>query len=324
MKKLLPNFNLSSFLSSSSPLASSVLSALDMIDKFLLTEQASGVSALNSRSDVTQHHLAAFACKLKHKELLDHLHAVDKERLRSMSSKGALAFLSAIPSSPELLIPSHLMPIVISSFLGAPFPLRQPHHCLCKKELDPDGLHLSLCNFRAPQHLHDMICSVLMDLARQAGSHVSPASSLLHLNPDRNTVPDFRISSSSPSEIDTVVDVQIRNPCAPSSFDSSGRPLSIASYAEQQKIEKHAAACAAAHMNFKPFVLERFGTLAPHASSLFNRLIGQIPPDIFSPPNWSARSASSYWHQRLSITLWGGSARELFGLWHRTRIADAR
>ena len=157
---------------------------------------------------------------LRHKQLTDRLSAEDVARLHSMSSKGSLAFVSAIPSSPDLLIPSYLMPTVISSFLGAPFPLRQPQHCLCQKELDSQGLHLSLGRFRAPQHLHDMVCSAVMDLGRQAGCHVSPASSLSHIRIDDNKLPDFRISSSSPSGIDTMVDVQIRNPCAPSSFDN--------------------------------------------------------------------------------------------------------
>jgi hypothetical protein len=231
-----------------------------------------------------------------------------------MSSDGSLSFLSAIPSAPELVIPSHLIPIVVTSALGAPFPLHQPRFCLCKQELDQFGHHLSTCHYRAPQGLHDRLSEVVCALARFAGHHVSPASYLLHLNPDKNTVPDFKISSSFPAGRDMIVDLQVRNPCAPSAFDSVGNSKPILAYSEQAKTSKHQAACLSVHADLIPFIIDRFGSFSSSASSLFNCLINEIPGDIFVPVNWSARTASAYWHQRFSVSLWAGAAREMFCL----------
>ena len=106
------------------------------------------------------------------------------------------------------------MPIVVSQFLGALFPLRQPHHCLCGEHLTL-RLHLSVCHFRAPQHLHDMLVNRVTALARDAGYQTSNAHSLQHLNLDSNIVPGFRLRSSFPAEPDIICDFQLRNPVPP-------------------------------------------------------------------------------------------------------------
>lgn len=89
MPKLISDFSLLSFLSSSSSLASSVSSALQMIDQFIASGHIPEMPAPISPGDVSQHHLAAFSNELRSKELL--CHAVDKERVRSLSGPHAPA-----------------------------------------------------------------------------------------------------------------------------------------------------------------------------------------------------------------------------------------
>ena len=97
------------------------------------------------------------------------------------------------------------------------------------------------CAHRCAQRVHDQLVTVLSDLARAAGSHASPASSLLHLALDgSNTVADFKVSGLCTAEKDTIVHVEVRNPCAPSSFSCSyGAPRPIAEYAATAKMAKH-------------------------------------------------------------------------------------
>ena len=162
-----------------------------------------------------------------------------------------------------------------------------------------------------------MLC--LSAFARLAGHSSSPASSLLHFDQDSNIVADLNISSSSPVQSDTFIDVEICNPIAPSSFDIHNRPKSVALEAERAKITKHGRPVSAAmRCNFVPFIMERFGAFAPQARSLFNRLSHEIDPDSFFPVNWAARTSPAYWQQRLSISLWGGHAQEIHDLWLRS------
>ena len=322
ISKILPHFDFDVFWSSSSYLVPSVSSAFKYADAFLASIPASSEVAIKTMGDVVQHHLAAWSNKNRSDELLQSLDVKGKVRTSSESGKGAAAFLIAIPSTSDLLIPSYLFPIVICNYLGVAFPYVLPQYCVCENAIDRHGEHLSLCPHRAAQRSHDNVVACIKDLAHQSGHGCSGASSLLHFNPDSNVVADLRINSSIPSKPDTVIDVHIRNSCAPSSFDAHNNPLPIAMYAEHSKEAKHAAYLRAAHCSFVPFVMDRFGTLAPKAISLYASLVKQVPLDCFEADNWAARTPLQYWPQRLSVTLVASEAKEEFNLWYRASMRE--
>ena len=108
-----------------------------------------------------------------------------------------------------------------------------------------------------------------------------------------------------------MIDVSIRNTIAPSAFDSHGRPKAVTLQAERDKRAKHGQYVESMHCNFCPFIIESFGHMGPQATTLFNKLVREIPLDSFSPPNWAASSPADYWAQRLSACVWGGHADEL-------------
>ena len=309
-------FDLPAFLSSNSPLSQQVSLAQATVDHLLVSFSSNDKSAPSSRVAVKQQHIATFALRQRIKNIDLLLPSPrDQIRLSTLRSKPSSSFLSAIPSSYDLLINSNLMPLVLSSFLDLPFPLSLPRFCLCGFSSPLHKIfseHLCVCNWRAAQRAHDFLAHSVSELARQAGHSVSGQSSILHYNPDNNTRADIKISEASPALPSTIVDFEIRNTISRSSFDSSsGLPKPVLLTAEKEKTNKHSTSCTQMGCRFVPFIVDRFSALAPQADRLFNSLINEIPPELFVSPNWSASSPLSYWKQRLSVNIWSSLAHEV-------------
>ena len=158
-------------------------------------------------------------------------------------------------------------------------------------------------------------------LANSAGHTCSPASSLVGLCPDSRIVPDLRINGLSAAERDNIIDMQIRNPCAKSSFDQNGNPISVARKSERDKRTKQGEAAESVYAYFTRFVMERYGVKAPAASSLFCNLIVEVAAQRsssqFEAENWSVKTPAALWSQRLSVVLWATQAREIMLLRER-------
>ena len=317
----MPSFDLPSFLSRASFLSSSfsslspssphdvifvasVSAGLNTVRQCLPSFTADQEAATTSSGVLTQRQLAFLGHKARTDELLHQLDGAGRQRLQCLSQRHVNDWAIAIPSVPELLIPSRNIPTVLSRFLGTPFPHKQARFCICKRHspLDTFGQHLLLCPSCAPQKAHDsQINHVILPCARESGAHTSPAHSLLYLHDDANMVPDARID-------DTVIDFEQVNPCAPSHQYQT--ISSVVEYAENAKSSKHAAASASASYHFVPFVVTRYGSFGKQSLSFFNSLISNISPDSFIPPNWAAPSLSSYWFQRFSVCLQSNNASE--------------
>jgi hypothetical protein len=330
---ILPHFSLPSFLASASSLAVSVSQAIARTDQIISFHCKSSSSKFPllaastiplSRDTVLQKHFAAFTASSK-KDFFENLPRTHDQkqrffvRIRALQQKSSTAFLHAIPSSFELSIPSHHFPYILSSFLDLPFPRKTPASCFCRDALLPHdmGEHMSLCMSRGSLTAHNCIVSCIEAMAREAGHTISGPSQLLHLSPSANTVGDCRINSSIPFDPSVVVDVEIINILAPSSFDRAGYPLPMLENIVKSKTTKHFSYLSVIGEDFSPFIVSRFCSL-PHASrDLFTKLVEEIPSACFSAPNWSARSPSSYWKQRLSVCLWSSLAEEVFIYCHR-------
>jgi len=234
----------------------------------------------------------------------------------TLAAPHALAFLQAIPSCSELIIPSRHIPIILANMLGAPPPLpSSPFSCLCGERLDSFCSHLTLCHRRAPQRRHDAQVDLLMALGRAAGFHTSAASSLLHLHADSNKVPDAKIGN-------VIIDFQQLNSLAPSSFTAAGQPKSIITYGENEIITKHDAAVASVRCRFIPFVIDRLGAFGPRALQYFNFLSHQISPFSFVSPNGTAPPPSTFWFlQSFSLSLRNNNASE-FRFLHSRRLQN--
>ena len=111
-----------------------------------------------------------------------------------------------------------------------------------------------------------------------------------------NTVADFKVSGLCPAEKDTIVDVEVRNACAPSSFSfSSGAPRLVVEYAATAKMAKHGDAAASIHCSFVPSIVERFGAYEAQALAFVHKLVSRISSDVFTSVNWAAcRTPLSY------------------------------
>jgi hypothetical protein len=233
-------------------------------------------------------------------------------RLNSISGPHANAWILAIPSCPELVIPANNFIVHIAQFLGLNFPFSIPTHCVCNHLIDTEGIHFRTCEHVGGIGPHNDLTNCLACLMRTTGHHVGTEEAMRHTHPDHSRkCPDLLMSSFFSSEQAVAVDVTIRNPVADKIWTA---PLSAALAGEQDKRSKHGEACKASHLNFVPFSVEYFGALGPAACYLFLNLINEVDIDTFLPPNWAASTPRNYWMQRLSVTLINGECTRILSL----------
>ena len=121
--------------------------------------------------------------------------------------------------------------------------------------------------------------------------------------------PDLVITSLGPNEKDTAIDVTVTNPF--SVKRDAIVPLVAAKAMEARKRKKYVEECKNANLIFCPFAIESYGATTDVATNyILDPLIQGIKD--FTPINWTARTAKSFWYQRLSLTpLWASNARKV-------------
>ena len=160
----------------------------------------------------------------------------DQQRLVSASAKRASAWLTSIPSSPELAINDADFIFAVRHRLGLPCAEGLPQVCTCEEPLDDDAAHFQSCIDQRRTSVtarHDFVVRALAALFRhvEAWVHIEPRIYRVErLRPDLEvTFPDQTL----------LIDVAIAHPAAPSR--SSVLPLAATAGPEREKIKKYKA-----------------------------------------------------------------------------------
>jgi hypothetical protein len=241
----------------------------------------------------------------------------DRVRVDSLSGFGAMSMFYALPSCPELVVPPHLMPPIISFVLGTDFPLQLPLTCACNDAhpLDRRGVHLMSCAANGKIQTHNSVQRVLRDMARAAGHSVTETQGLANIHPDgSHKKPDLNIHTLLTNGADNYVDLTFPYPLSASVVAKIRHPLHHAEMAAKEKVAKHGAAVEAFGGRFWPFVVEAFGSFGKEARELFSTLAAEIAPEDFVSPNWAALSVRAYWKQVFSVALFARHARSMLCL----------
>ncbi len=214
-----------------------------------------------------QHKLASIPTAARRQQLAASGSLLTQARLLCGSAKGASAWLSAIPSTPELRMSNTAFCVSVASLLGAPLPLALPARCVCGEVVDKLGLHLATCRHEGGAILrHDRMVDLLQQLSHAAG--VPSVKEACHWVED-NTRLDLVLVGFGPGGRDVALDVKIVHPLAAGAIrgGSSTVPLATAAAGEKQKARDFTAVCAAAGMDFSPMVWEALGGASGHAAS---------------------------------------------------------
>jgi hypothetical protein len=260
-----------------------------------------------------QHRLASVSIAARRQQLLANASLAAKARLLSAAAKGASAWLSAIPSCPELSLSNTAFCIAVATLLGLPVPLALPRHCLpgCDEVLDKAGLHLSLCKHEGGAILrHDRVVDTVVQLCHAAG--VACQKEAHHWVED-NLRLDVAVVEFGDGGRDVGTDTKIVHPVSAGALAAGSHhtPLATALAGVRQKRAKYEEKCAAANMDFSPLVWEVFGATSPCTLRFLKALIGRVSRSDFVAPNWAAASPSSYWLQRFAVTLQRYNARKI-------------
>jgi hypothetical protein len=175
--------------------------------------------------------------------------------------------------------------------------------------VDKLGVHLANCHHEGGAILrHDRVVDLLQLLAHAAG--VPTVKEACHWVEDASRL-DLVLVGYGPGGRDVVLDVKIVNPLALGAIRAGSHsvPLSAAAAGEAQKTRDYAALCTGAGMDFNPMVWEALGGAGSQTLPFLKGLISRV--ENFVPPNWAASSPSSYWLQRIAVTLQLYTARKI-------------
>ena len=146
------------------------------------------------------------------------------------------------------------------------------------------GLHLNVCVFRTPHHLHDLMVGRITALACQGGCLTSNAHSLLHLN----SVPLIQLSlttyaSLRSANLHWIFFWQIMPILF--LFLSMQNSPKLPNTQLELPLSMQTSSIAIPHLCFS------------RTRSLILCLINKILPDVFTSVNWSAHTHSAFWFQ---------------------------
>ena len=191
----------------------------------------------------------------------------DRQRLISASASKASAWLTATPSTPELVMSDTDYSLAVRHRLGLPCSDGLPAKCACDAGLASDLSHFHSCRLQKRTAItarHDFVVRTLAKLFRQVGAvvHVEP-----RIYGSERLRPDLDITFPDQS---LMVDVAITHPASPSR--TSANPLAAAGIAEQAKIAKYQELASRRASTFLPFVLESYGAFGKHAQQVLKTL----------------------------------------------------
>jgi hypothetical protein len=270
---------------------------------------------LPSRGDLIanlQHKMASISTTARRQQLAARGSLATQARLLCGSAKGSSAWLTAIPSVPELRMGNTAFCVSVASLLGAPLPLALPSRCVCGEAVDSLGVHLANCHHVGGAILrHDRVIDLLQLLAHAAG--VPTVKEACHWVEDNSRL-DLVLVGYGPGGRDVALDVKIVNPLALGALRAGSHsvPLATATAGEAQKTRDYGPLCTRAGMEFNPMVWEAIGGAGSRTLPFLKALISRV--ENFVPSNWAASSPSSYWLQRFAVTIQHYTASKIMHL----------
>jgi hypothetical protein len=196
--------------------------------------------------------------------------------VRHHSGKGRSAFLTAIPTRPELLISPQLTRVLIRNRLAIRLEGTPARCSLCDKP-STSPVHLLDCFGTRSQerlHVHNAVRAGLERIARIGGGQFRTEPPLDH-HDDRHRRADTQLflpAIDAEQERQIFLDVQVINPLAQSHISSFSDVPTIIARAEKLKRSKYAKAAQGLNAEFVPFILTIQGEIGPAASALMESL----------------------------------------------------
>jgi hypothetical protein len=288
----------------------------------LLRQGAKSQKALNS-----------LKMDIKAAQLLEDLDTVQRAVALSERSRGASAWLQAIPSSPHLFMPSDSFRAAIRDRLlipprNGPVPMCSHRDCPLYDATDPDDAAREL-----RRHCHGMgACTRHARVVKQVTLMLSAANipstpePIVQKNPQLRG--DIAEQHTHNRGFKTVYDVSITDTTKRETLQAAAAKAGAAAAAQKQrKINKYTTACRNIDARFFPLIFETSGYIDQSVFDLIEQISLFLPDNSVSIPEfttWAAPTFKQYWLQRITIALRGGSAVMALRNWNaRLRGDDA-
>ena len=227
-------------------------------------------------------------------------------KMHHLMMEDATAFLKATPTTKTLRASHNQFRIALSNVLiDRNKDPTMPKKCRCGADVDPEGHHFQTCKRLGGIYLkHNALNGVIMSACIDAGlpARREPAG----IFPDDHRRPDIEIIGLDHSGKTTLIDGTIRDPIAPSNLKAEFKHL--ATCLKDAEIEKRTHYKDIDEEEFKliPFAVSSLGGMSEEARETFlNNIVNRIPsdPEHWKPTNFTARTPTQYYTQRLSLTI---------------------
>jgi hypothetical protein len=199
---------------------------------------------------------------------------------------GRTAFLSAIPTRPELTTTPSVFRVAARNLCSIPLEGTPLRYGLCNLPTN-SPLHYIDCHSTRSQErlfLHNSIRKLVERLTSLAGGQfrTEPKLDDRKHRSRRGDSHLFLPAHGTDLEQQIFIDVQIINPLAPSHISSYVSVAASIARAEKVKSDRYAVAAKELNAEFIPFVVSLQGDIGPSAMSLLERLADQavIPLNI--------------------------------------------
>ena len=223
----------------------------------------------------------------------------------------ASGWLTTIPSVPELRIPRDKMVIALRLFLSIPF-YEDVFSCKsCGDKIEDYNQHVLICNkSNGNSHRHSDIINCTKNLCTAAELNWALEVSPFCRHKDSLAKDQCRVDivafAHGKKGVDVAYDVSVANPFSKAAGDHP-RPLEAAMRREGEKINKYHNDCEKNNMKFYPLVFDAYGGIPSITlNSAVKPLIRKVKE--YTPMNWAAPNAKTYWLQRFSVVLWKANA----------------
>ena len=326
----------------------------DSMDDGARMEMLTGVSDIRQLAEADGAHMqtvlthAAAECDLE--RLRNRCDGPDLARLNSCNGYGAMAFLKAIPTSYDLMIPNTDMRVALRFMLHLPqtFLLNLHRFCDClgpsivPSKTDIFGDHFVVCIDGRRTARHNLVANKMSAVARLVGLHVGESCVAHYRQHDEYGIanmgdrsqrqPDKTFSGWTTDNRTTLVDFGVCHPCSTSHIAQalSGGPGAVAAAMELHKTQSAVLRPDEdfrdggpplkpddAHYRFSACCFETYGAFGPDAQALTTDIADhaeQTAPYLDFGANWAAPDIAATARCMVSIAIRIGVSQQLRAL----------
>jgi len=264
-------------------------------------------SVMDGMASISQRELSQAVDKTHFDALIKRSPVTDRARLRSVSARGASAWLGVIPSSTlGLAFNPREFTVLLRFWLGLPI-YEAEHACPgCGQAMGRYGGHALSCKHMGTMTTrHNAIREVFMHYCKLANiKAVREAPGLLPdsaARPADILLPNQLIIPGLSSDLPTCLDFAVTNTQQPKNLKRAGEVSATAAddYATSVKIPTYRNECKANGLDFVPMVVEVFGAWGSAAKPV----IDFISKAVANNKNKDQDQVDSFLRQAVSVTL---------------------